>query len=200
MTLDPQAAAELSQEITLVTRALFAQLLPRTAAAAVGVVTRADRPTDVPGPHPAGVVEPVPDPERAVAPLPPVQTPVQPPVQAPVQASAPPAVEVPRIETPTEVATPAARAGLPVPAAVPVSIPVEASPAGPVREPVPGPVMGPPASVGSLPIPGLAVPGLSAPGLDVPDPGPDVQPVPAVASHPSRRSTAVLEEIAFLDE
>lgn len=99
--MDPQAAAELAQELTLVARAMFAQLLPDTAANAVAgisspVASTQEPPVDAGVPAPVGMpaapkVTSVPVPVVSV-PLPsvpvPLAVPVSPAARLPIQPGA----------------------------------------------------------------------------------------------------------------
>jgi hypothetical protein len=90
--LDPQAAAELAQELTLVSRAMFAQLLPDTARSAVAGISSPvgaahGLPVDTGSPAPVAApaappVAPTPDPVVSV-PLPSLPVPLPMPVAAP---------------------------------------------------------------------------------------------------------------------
>lgn len=100
--LDPQAAAELAQELTLVARAMYAQLLPDTAANAVAGISSpvgtAQGPPAVAAAEPAPVAAPAapqvaPTPAPAVSvPLPslpvPLPMPMAPTPRIPVQPGA----------------------------------------------------------------------------------------------------------------
>lgn len=100
--MDPQAAAELAQELTLVAKSLFAQLLPSTSAHAI---------TGVPG---LGGPDPVVDTQAA--------THHEQATTAAASVASPPAVDVPA--TPASVPMPSA--GVPVP---PVAVPQVPAPA-----------------------------------------------------------------------
>lgn len=130
--MDAQSVAELSQELTLVARALFAQLLPSTAARAVAGVEEflsgAPATPDGAG-QPAAHVSLAP----AAGPAPTVPSP---PVSVPTPAVAPATPQ--RAESPHPVAVP-----LPVPDATPATeIPAAAAvtPPQPASAPAPIPV------------------------------------------------------------
>lgn len=94
--MDPQVAAELAQELTLVSRAMFAQLLPDTATNAVAgisspVGTAQGPPVDVAAPAP--VAAPA-APHVAPVPVPVVSVPL-PSVPVPLPVPLPPTTRIP---------------------------------------------------------------------------------------------------------
>ncbi|MBA2696521.1 MAG: hypothetical protein H0U62_11945 [Actinobacteria bacterium] len=186
-SMDPQAAAELAQELTLVARAMFAQLLPSTAANAIaGVTSRV-------GTMPA-------DASAAVMPV------------EQLSHAAPVAPAVPDIKTSEPVT---ASVSIPVPIAS-VSIPVASVPVASVpvlSVPVPAPM--PTTAVASVPVASVELPPIHPPSPMSIATGPAPQPTPGPLAplgrdegdapadtplKPARRTMAMLEEISFLDE
>lgn len=174
-----QAAAELSQELTLVATALFTQLLPGTAVyALVGLAGRSE-PEGPAGPDDAATATP--------------STAAQPPEPAP---SSEPTAPLPMPQAP-----------LPVPVSLPEVANPPGSPDSPGAAEAPAalPVPGVPVPLGSVPVPALPVP--VAPVVPVPL-APRVAPAtvevapepPAAGNRSEHLSLAMLEEISFLDE
>jgi hypothetical protein len=220
-----QAAAELGQELTLVARAMFAQLLPDAGSYALsGLQTSASSLV-------AGVV---PETTAAERPAPQHTTPVD--MAGSEDAAKPRSVPVPPLsleKNPVRTAeatldehTPAALLGVPVPADLPAAFTPEPEPAAVSAStelstvPVPQlDVTGPAGSVPSAALPaiepswslGAPVEPAPLPSLGVPASEPHVEaagvPVPQLApespgrsAHRPDRSMAMLAEIGFLDE
>ena len=191
--MEPQAAAELAQELTLVTRALFAQLLPSTSARAIAGVdwvagaaqgSAPESLTEPPAHHPAAAVpttQPTPAPAAPDLPASPGGTA---PMPVPVAVPAPAAVAVP--PTTASSTAPAAPAGVPVPS-VPVPGIPEASTTDPGADEAARETAVPSASV---PVPSIPVPAVPAPESET-APGP---------ANRGPRTLAMLDEIGFLDD
>ncbi|HYO40301.1 MAG TPA: hypothetical protein VER39_11650 [Nocardioidaceae bacterium] len=203
--IQPQAAAELAQELTLVARAMFAQLLPDAGSYALSGVPVAGGPAPMSMDAASGVAfEQVAHHHTAPAPA---QAPL------PVGEAVPHCVAEPSYEQ-LAVPLPAPEPGpdLHVPAAVSAtSVPVE-TPSVPVPQlEVPG--LEPAGTVQAVAVPAtesFEAPALDVPSLGVPgepDPAAHVEslPVPAPeasskSSHRPDRSLTMLAEIGFLDE
>lgn len=217
---DPQAAAELAQELTLVARALFAQLLPDAAAYALsGLPSIASQVTGIAA---AGQTTDPASPQVGTVDM------LHADSVAPPHGLAVPSTEASTVVAPAPVATPDVH----MPGALPVApVPTESL----ATVPKPAAVHGPPIEVPAATVPRLEVPALdpveSVPSVDAPAPtGPPTHEIPALdvpsidmpqtctiadtdaspTLHPSEpasrsphrpdRSMAVLAEIGFLDE
>lgn len=173
--MHPQAATELAQELALVSRALFAQLVSGAATYALsgvpGIGPDRSTPAAAAAVPVAEVAVPMAEVARAVEAIP-VPVPMPVPVAVPV-------------------VVPAAVASLQVPS---LQVPTIAVPTVPVtREPEREPAFEPPAAsaVVGIPVPSLA----AVPSLAV------VPPVEAEEpQRPEHRSMAMLAELGFLDE
>lgn len=232
--IEPEAAAELAQEITLVTRALFAQMLPATSRNAISGLPGHQVPAaGTTAPTVSGAVEtpaPAPDPNPQPPPLqvPPPAAPVESPAEA-IQSDSPETTPTGNPQTPPGIAPPP----LPVPGTTPGVTPGLAGPPPASEAPArtaaserSSPAAPAPAAQG-LPVPGLGTPGAqpapaatapqsppTTPSIPVPnlgatpaptdDPGPqddtNDEPEQPTPKPTRRRSLAVLDEVAFLDE
>lgn len=203
--VDPAAAAELAQELTLVTRALFAQMLPTTSRNAIAGLPGHHAAT--PGFGAAGAGADTPQTHAALNDVPPPAPEQTPPGIAPPPLSVPGAqpAAAPQSTPDPQAASPAAAGlavpGIAVPGAPPPTAPAASAPAAAAPP-------GAPSATPSIPVPGLgSVPPAAADHVDHVETdhggsdGPDEPGQPATRSRPpTPRSLAVLDEVAYLDE
>jgi hypothetical protein len=190
--LETQAAAELVQEFALVSRSLFAQLLPETPMRAIAGVTANSLPgmrqapseqtaAPQPGHHAAEVAPGQPSP--STSPSAPI------PMAVPIAVAAGPEGAAASPSTPPVADAPVT--SVPVPGVVVPAVAVPSAPVPVVQAPEP---TTPAAVPFAIPVPSVPV------DLAAPDDTGAVHDAPATPARPEHVSLAMLEEIGFLDE